>query len=506
MTQTATEVAFQIVGVSKEYPGVKALSNVTLTGYRGEVLAICGANGAGKSTLAKMIAGQEQPSAGQIRVEGYDSNISSPSNAEDAGILLMHQEPVIIDTFTVAENVFLKELSGADHVRPWNLVSKKKTKMAGEALAAVGLGSISPSAAASALTPGLRQMLAMSRTQVNPHKILLLDETTASTTEDHFQDVLALVRKERSDGTSIIFVSHRMQEVFSMSDRIAVLRGGMLVGVRNTKETSHDEIMNMMVGKTVAKLHASENGPGEDVAAMVKVRGLASGSAEDIDFDVRPGEIVGLYGLVGSGRSSIARSISGQQDRDAGKVEINGRVVHPKTPRQALAVKIAYATENRRKDGFTPDFSNGHNITLATLGKYARFGVLNLKYEARRVDELITKYQIKGTGTTLTADLSGGNQQKVCLAKWLETDPELIVLDEPTKGIDVGARTSVYQIIRAVAELGKAVVVVSSEAEEIMMLCHRTLIIRAGAIVDCMTPEHNTIDDVIRASLRGKKQ
>jgi ABC-type sugar transport system ATPase subunit len=377
--------------------------------------------------------------------------------------------------------------------------------MAEEALAAVGLSNISPSAATSTLTPGLRQMLAMSRTQVNPHNILLLDETTASTTEEHFQDVLALVEKERSEGTSIIFVSHRMQEVFSMSDRIAVLRGGRLIGVRNTRETDHDEILTMMVGESVAKLDASKSGPGEEVAPMVKVRGLASGSAKNIDFDVRPGEIVGLYGLVGSGRSSIARSISGQQDRDAGTVEINGRFVHPKTPRHALAAKIAYASEDRRKEGFIPAFSNGHNITLTTLERYAKFGVLNLKYEARRVDELIAKFQIRGTGTSFTANLSGGNQQKVCLAKWLETEPDLILLDEPTKGIDVGARMSIYQTIRTLADLGKAVVVISSEAEEIMMLCNRTLIIRDGAIVDRMTSNDNTIDDVIRASLGGKE-
>lgn len=497
------EIAFSVEDVSMIFPGVRALSGVSLVGYPGEVLAICGANGAGKSTLAGVLAGQTKPSEGRVRIAGYDGEIDSPSDAEDAGILLMHQEPLVIDTFTVQENVWLKQLSGSGSAKGWKR-AKNDPAGARKALDAVGLSEVSLKQPASSLPPGLRQMLALSRTQVVPHRILLLDETTASTTEEHFQDVLQLVAAERAAGTSIIFVSHRMQEVFSMSDRIAVLRNGQLVGIKETAKTDHDEILTMMVGERVAAIEPPENAPGPEVEPIVVVEGLSAGSARDISFSIRPGEILGMYGLVGSGRSSIARSISGQQERYSGTVTINGRETTAKTPYQALDDGVVYVSEDRRKEGFLPDFDNRQNMTISTLGRYSKGGVLRLRYEREETDRLIAEYQVKGTGSTLTRTLSGGNQQKVCLAKWLEAEPDFVILDEPTKGIDIAARMNIYQIVRRLAEAGKAVLVVSSEAEEVTSLCHRILIARDGEIVAEMEPHTDTADDVIRASLGGK--
>ncbi|MGJ0204254.1 ATP-binding cassette domain-containing protein [Leucobacter sp. gxy201] len=503
LDENGREIAFSIEDVSMVFPGVRALSGVSLFGYPGEVLAICGANGAGKSTLAGVLAGQTVPTEGRVRIAGYAGEITSPSDAEDAGILLMHQEPLVIDTFTVQENVWLKQLSGSGGSRGWKRV-KTDAVGARKALDAVGLTDVPLKQSASSLPPGLRQMLALSRTQVVPHRILLLDETTASTTEEHFQDVLQLVAAERAAGTSIIFVSHRMQEVFSMADRIAVLRNGRLVGIRETASTDHDEILTMMVGERVAAIEPPENAPGPEIEPLVRVEGLAAGSAHDISFTIRPGEILGMYGLVGSGRSSIARAISGQQERYAGTVTIGGRETHARTPFHALDDGVVYVSEDRRKEGFLPDFSNGQNMTISTLGRYSKGGVLKLREERAEVDRLITEYQVKGTGSTLTRTLSGGNQQKVCLAKWLEAEPEFVILDEPTKGIDIAARMNIYQIIRRLADAGKAVLVVSSEAEEATALCHRILIARDGEIVAEMHPHTDTADDVIRASLGGK--
>lgn len=495
-------VAFDVSGVSKTYPGVKALDNVSLTGYAGEVLAICGANGAGKSTLARLLAGQEFPTEGTIHITGHDTPIDGPADAADAGILLMHQEPMIIDDFTVAENVWLQGISSAGTVKPWQLAPRKRGDVTREVLSSVGLEGLSPDRLGRDLGPGLRQMLALSRTQVNPHKILLLDETTASTTEEHFKDVLDLVQRERDAGVSVIFVSHRMPEVFAMSDRIAVLRNGALVDVVKTSETTPSEVMTLMIGEAVSALESPPPVAAND-QPILTVERLSSGSATDISFEVQPGEVLGIYGLVGSGRSSIIRSISGNQSRDAGVVRLRDKPVHPKNPGDAARVGIAYLTEDRRKEGFVKDFTNGENMTLATPKHFSRFGIINRRAESRRVGELITEYQVKGGGATLTRTLSGGNQQKVIIAKWLEARPEVVLLDEPTKGIDVGARLNIYQIVRAVADEGKGVVVVTSEAEEALMLCNRILVLKEGRFVGEYLPASSTTDDLIRASLGG---
>lgn len=496
-------VAFEVTEASKSYPGVTALDRVSLTGYAGEVLAICGANGAGKSTLARLLAGQEQPSSGSVRVAGYDQRIDGPAAAADAGILLMHQEPMVIDDFTIGENVWLKDISSAGRVRPWGTVSpRRKAKATRAALDSVGLIGVSAERPARELGPGLRQMLALSRTQVTPHKVLLLDETTASTTEEHFKDVLDLVQRERESGVSVIFVSHRMPEVFAMADRIAVLRNGQLVDVVRTADTTPDEVMTLMIGEAVSALQSPPPITTTE-QPVLEVEGLSSGSADDVSFSVQPGEVLGIYGLVGSGRSSIVRSISGNQSRDSGTVRLRGRVIRPRSPRDAVRAGIAYLTEDRRREGFVKDFTNGENMTLATPGKFSRFGILDVRKERRRIGELIREFQVKGGPNTFTRTLSGGNQQKVIIAKWMETSPDVVLLDEPTKGIDVGARLNIYQIIRALADEGKGVVVVTSEAEEALMLCNRILILKEGRFVGEYHPETSTTDDLIRASLGG---
>lgn len=496
--------AFVINNASKSYPGVQALEGVSLEGYPGEVLAICGANGAGKSTLAKLLAGQELPSGGSISINGYSGQVKSPSDAEEAGILLMHQEPLVIDEFTVAENVWLRELSSANRTKPWDLRRGGRIEQTREALNKVGMKDVPLSAFGSSLAPGLRQMLALSRTQVSEHQILLLDETTASTTEEHFKDVEALVEHERSAGVSIVFVSHRMPEVFALADRIAVLRNGKLVGVVRTKETTPDEVMTMMIGEAVSALSAPTPVDTTATTPVLKVSDFSSGSAKNVNFEVYPGEIVGIYGLVGSGRSSVGRAITGHQDRLGGDVQIHGKTVEFFDPRAALRGRVAYLTEDRRREGFVKDFTNGENMTLSTLSRFSTWGVINRKSEQRRVRELTVEYQIKGGAEALTSTLSGGNQQKVCIAKWLEADPDLVILDEPTKGIDVGARLNIYQIARALADKGKGLVVITSEAEEALMLCNRILIMRDGELVKEFLPANSTTDDLIRSALGGE--
>lgn len=499
---TTATPAFQLEGVSKSYPGVHALRDVSLTGFRGEVLAICGANGAGKSTMARLLAGQETPTSGTVRIGEVD-HIRRPADAEAAGVLLMHQEPLVIEDFTVEENVWLKALSSADGVRAWGLVPRDRGQRTRAALEAVGLGDVDPRTPAKALGPGPRQMLALSRTSVNRHDVLLLDETTASTTEEHFRDVLELVDRERESGVCVVFVSHRMPEVFAMADRIAVLRNGRLVDVVRTADTTPDEVLTMMIGEAVSALEPFDIQPDPAEEPILQVRGLRSGSAHDIDLDVRPGEIVGIYGLVGSGRSSIARAISGHQSRDAGTVTVHGRPIPSGSPRGAVDKGIAYLSEDRRREGFVPAFTNALNLTLATPGQDSTWGVINTRKEKARVASMLQRYQVKGGAETFTKSLSGGNQQKVCIAKWLEATPEVMVLDEPTKGIDVRARLNIYEIMRSLAEQGKGVLVITSEAEEALKLCSRVLVLRDGEFVGTFDPLTSTTDDLIRASLGG---
>ncbi|MBM9468863.1 sugar ABC transporter ATP-binding protein [Nakamurella leprariae] len=500
-TDPQQTVAFRATGVKKHYPGVKALDGVDLTGYAGEVLAVCGANGAGKSTFAKLLAGVETPTDGDIMVAGYPHPVRNAAEAEQAGVLMMHQEPLIIDDFTVGENVWLYKLRAGRDIRPWAQKTNTNSQRTREVLRGVGLGHLRTTELARGLGPGQRQMLSLSRAAVTKHRIMILDETTASTSEEHFNDILDLVRREKAAGTCIIFVSHRLNEVFAMADRIAVLRNGRLVDVVRAADSSPDDVTALMIGQALKALARPAPVEHHGAPPVISVQDLYGGSARGVSFDVRSGEIVGLYGLVGSGRSSVARTVTGQRQAVGGVVTMRGERIKLSTPGDALRRRIAYLTEDRRLEGFVNDFDNGQNMSLVVLPRMARAGVVNAGQEKARVKELIRDFQVKGGVKTMTKSLSGGNQQKVVVAKWLEADPDFVVLDEPTKGIDVGARANIYEIIQSVAARGKAVLVVSSEAEELLSLCHRILVMRNGKVVAEFDPEHADTDDLIRTAL-----
>ncbi len=495
------QIAFTATDVKKHYPGVKALDGVSLQGYAGEVLAVCGANGAGKSTFAKLLAGVDTPTDGVISVTGYPHPVRNAAEAEQAGVLMMHQEPLIIDDFTVGENVWLYKLRAGRDIRPWAQKVDTNSERTREVLRGVGLGQLRTSQLARDLGPGQRQMLSLSRAAVTQHKIMILDETTASTSEEHFNDILDLVAREKAAGTSIIFVSHRLNEVFAMADRIAVLRNGTLVDVVQAADTDADEITTLMIGQALKALARPAPPKADKTVPIIEVKDLYGGSANGVSFSIKPGEIVGLYGLVGSGRSSVARSITGQKRAVDGTITINGEQAQFSSPGAALQKRVAYLTEDRRLEGFVSDFDNGQNLSLVILPKWSNVGVVQSAREKTRVRELITEFQVKGGPATYTRTLSGGNQQKVCVAKWLEADPDFIVLDEPTKGIDVGARANIYEIIHSVAARDKGVLVVSSEAEELLQLCHRILVMRDGKVVAEFDPDEATTDDLIRTAL-----
>jgi ribose transport system ATP-binding protein len=467
-----TAAVFDAADVSKSFPGVQALSGVTLQGLPGEVLAICGANGAGKSTLSKLIAGLMEPTSGEVRVNGKALDHAEPRARLEAGVLMMYQEPLILEHLSVEENLWLFDLN-----RSWSSLRPRRDPARTRALLTrVGLGGVDPHQPAGDLTPGNRHMLALARVFVVEHRLLILDETTASTNEEHFEIVVDIVRQRKAAGTCVIFVSHKLNEVRVLADRIAVLRDGRLIDVVPAQGRTEEDISAMMIGERLSALEPKAAPAVVPAEPILEVWGLRTGRLRGVDLSVRPGEILGIYGLVGSGRSTLGKALGGHFSFKAETVKLAGRPVAIRSPGDAIASGICYLTEDRHKEGFIPHFDNMANISLVVLNSLSKSGVVDRKAELRLGQRMIGEFAIKGTPEGMTTNLSGGNQQKVCVAKWAATDARVFVIDEPTKGVDVGAKRQIYGIIRSFAEAGKGVVLISSEAEELMHLADRALV------------------------------
>ena len=463
---------FDAVAVGKSFPGIQALQGVSLAGYPGEVIAICGANGAGKSTFSRLLAGLMSPSEGAIRLGGAPLKHHAPRDGLDAGVLMMHQEPLIVEDLSVEENLWLFDLN-----RSWAALTLRHDRAESRALLdRVGLQTVDLSQPAGDLTPAGRHMLALARVFIVPHRLLILDETTASTNEEHFAIVVDIVRQRRAAGTCVIFVSHKLNEVQVVADRIAVLRDGRLIDVVAAQGHTEEDISAMMIGERLSALAAKAAPAMLKGDAMLNVAGFCSGRLKGIDLAIRPGEVVGLYGLVGSGRSTLGRGLGGHLGFTASRLDVAGRPVTIGSPRDAIAAGLCYLTEDRHKEGFVPHFSNQFNMSLVTLTALARSGVIDRGQEARLGTRLIQTFEVKGDLGDLTANLSGGNQQKICVAKWAAASAKVMIIDEPTKGVDVGAKRQIYAIIEQFAREGKAVLLISSEAEEVMHLADRTLV------------------------------
>ncbi|MBD9626948.1 sugar ABC transporter ATP-binding protein [Ensifer sp. ENS06] len=463
---------FEAEDVYKVYGNVRALEGVSLAGYAGEVLAICGANGAGKSTLSKLLAGLVRPSTGTILLAGEPMRHNSPREGIEAGVLMMYQEPLIVDHLSVEENLWLFDLN-----RRWSSLRLRRDRSeTRKLLDRVGLSRVDPDRPAGELTPGNRHMLALARVFIVQHRLLILDETTASTNEEHFRIVVDIVRHQKAQGACVIFVSHKLNEVRELADRIAVLRDGKLIDVVSAEKRSEEDISAMMIGERLSALEPKSAPAVPDEAPLLEVRNFRSGRVQGVDLTVRPGEVVGLYGLVGSGRSTVGRALGGHFHFAADKLRIAGKNVAIRSPREAIASGICYLTEDRHKEGFIPHFSNQSNMSLVILDTLSRRRIIDHGQEARLGTQLIEQFQIKGSLEGLTVDLSGGNQQKVCVAKWAASSTKLLIIDEPTKGVDVGAKRQIYEIIEEFARQGKGVLLISSEAEELMHLSDRAIV------------------------------
>ena len=469
-------------GVGKAFPGVKALDGVDFELRVGEVMALVGENGAGKSTLLKILAGVYQPDEGEISVAGNRVEISDPQVSQSLNIAMIHQELNLAEHLSVAENVFVgreprTKLGFVDFRR----MNGETRKLFEESLRT---GDIDPRVEVRRLSIAQKQLVEIARALSLEADVIVMDEPTSSLSESEVKVLLELVSRLREGGLAVIYVSHRLDEIFEVGDRVTILRDGKLVGVRSTKETSPDEVVRMMVGRELEDLYG-EAEETQSSEAGFEVRDLVlPGASEGIGFRVRAGEIVGLSGLMGAGRTELARAIFGADPVDGGAVLVEGEEVPLGSPGKAIEAGIGYVPEDRKLQGLFLGMSVRENVTAASTRHAGRGGFIRFREDRRLAEEAREQFKIRAASVEQSVrDLSGGNRQKVVLAKWLAVGPKVLILDEPTRGVDVGGKAEIYGLIRQMARQGMALVVISSELPEVLGISDRVLVMRQGMMV-----------------------
>jgi ABC-type sugar transport system ATPase subunit len=486
----------ELVGITKKYPGVVALADVSLRVRAGEIHALAGENGAGKSTLMKILGGAAAPDAGQIRVDGDEVRFRSPADAIQRGISVVHQELVGAPPLSVTENILLGRLprTPTGRVR-W----REAHATARQVLDRLGLA-VSERTELSRLSLGQQQLVEIARALVRDVRVLVLDEPSAILGHRDLDVLYNVVRSLRDRGVGIVYISHRLKEVLSLSDRVTVLKDGRLQGTVEVAELEEDKLVTMMTGR---QLTAPERPPTRGPRRPVlQVRGLSFAPwALPVDLELGEGEIVGLAGLVGSGRTELARAVIGA-DRAVGQVSVGGQTLRRRSPRSARRAGIGYLPEDRKDQGLLLDRSIQENVGLASLPSRSRLGVISRRRDREQVRDLTAQVRLKSAGIHQPASsLSGGNQQKVMLARWLAAAPKVLILDEPTRGIDVGGKSEIYRLMRGLADDGVSVLMISSEIEEILAMSDRVLVMRQGRIVAELVGDDITEDNVSRAAI-----
>jgi ribose transport system ATP-binding protein len=467
--------------VSKTFPGVKALNEVRLQAWAGEVHALMGENGAGKSTLMKILSGAYQPDAGaEILIDGQKVDIADPIAAKRHGIAIIYQELALAPNLSVAENIYL-----GDEINHRGLIDRKAMyENCRPVLERLG-APFRPETPVGTLSIAEQQLVEIARALHAKSKILVLDEPTTALSNRETERLFALVRQLRSEGIALIYISHRMAEVYELSDRVSVLRDGSYVGTLERDEISADTLVKMMVGRDLSTFYKKEHDPNAVRGPVIlEVSGLTDGGrrVKPCSFQLHRGEVLGIAGLVGSGRTELARLIFGADDSAGGEIRVDGRPVRIAGPQDALDLGIAYLTEDRKALGLFLDMSCGENINMGVYHRDARpGGVLDLGAARRRAEAAFRALRVRAASPLVTVgSLSGGNQQKVLLSRWLEIGPKVLILDEPTRGVDIGAKSEIYRIIDELAQKGIGIIVISSELPEIIGICDRVLVMREG--------------------------
>lgn len=486
-------------GIDKSFGSNQVLKQAGFTLESGEVHALMGENGAGKSTLMKILTGVYTKDAGTVLVDGKEVNYKNPQEAEKAGIVFIYQELNVMFDLTVEENLFMgKEIHGKFGICDKKAMQKK----AQEALNTLGVN-ISPKTVMSELSVGQQQMVEICKALMADAKVIIMDEPTAALTQSETVALFKVIESLRKKGVSMVYISHRMEEIFELCDRITVLRDGSYIGVKNIPETNMNEIVKMMIGREIGERY-----PSRDVKIgkeVLKVKGLTrKGTFHDVSFSVRAGEVLGVSGLMGAGRTEIMQAIFGNLSYESGTIEIDGEEVKISNPRQAMEHGIGFITEDRKTEGLMLDKSIRENISLCNLGRISKSSVISKEAEKDMVAEAIKDLHIKCFGPFHECNnLSGGNQQKVVLAKWILTNPKILILDEPTRGVDIGAKKEIYNIINKLAAQGVAIIMVSSELPEVLGMSDNIMVVREGEVRGIISYEEANQERVMTLATGG---
>lgn len=487
--------ALTMTGISKSFPGVNALTDVNLTVHAGQIHAIVGENGAGKSTLMKVLAGVYQPDGGAIEIDGSVTVLSTPLDAQRLGIRMVYQELNLVPDLSVAENISLGQMK-----HRFGFLDKKSMMAAAEKVLAELDARIDARELVGNLTVSQQQLIEIAKAYLAEPRIIVLDEPTSSLSEHESQVLFSVVRRMRDKGIAVIYISHRLREVLYIADHVTVLRDGRQIDSRPVAGLTPHDMIRLMVGRELTDVFPKRIVEIGDV--VLEVAGLTrEGVFSDISLQVRSGEIVGLAGLVGSGRTEVARVLFGLDKKDSGTVTVGGKDVSIRRPRDGVANGIAYVPEDRKADGIVPDLSIKDNITLPILGKLQTAGIIRAGEEQELAADYIERLGVSPADPNRRIDtLSGGNQQKAVLGKWLATKPTVLILDEPTRGVDVGAKADIHTIIGELAAQGVAILMISSELPEVLAVSDRIYVLHEGTMTAEFARAEATEENVMSAA------
>lgn len=488
-----------MINISKVFPGVKALDDVQIDAYSGEVLALLGENGAGKSTLMKILSGVYKKDKGKIFIKGEEINIHGIKDAERLGISIIHQELSLLPNLPVYENIFLgnEKFSAFTRRLDKNEMKNKSDKLLKE----IGCN-IDVRAIVKDLNVGEMQIIEIIKAVSKNSQIIVMDEPTTALTDVETEKLFEIIEKLKKQGIAVIYISHRMDEIFKICDRVTVLRDGKYIGHATVREVTKDDLISMMVGRKLeeqfpyVKINKKET--------LLKVDNLCwKDKIKNVSFEAKEGEILGIAGLMGSGRTEVAKLIFGEYKKTSGEIYISGKNVSIESPKDAIENGVAYLSEDRKKEGLILNMSVAQNMTLCNLNKYENtFKRLSKKQELGEVNKYIDKLSIKTPGPhQLIRNLSGGNQQKVIIAKWVMISPNVLIIDEPTRGIDVGAKKEIYDVLNELKNNGKAIIMISSDMPEILGISDRILVMHEGKISGELSREESTQEAVMKYAI-----
>ena len=491
------DVILTMKGIDKSFPGVHALDHVDLEVRKGEVHALMGENGAGKSTLMKVLTGIYSKDSGTITFEGREVEFTNPREAQDAGIVIVHQELNMLGHLTVAQNIFI----GREFMKGKFIDDRKMNEEARKLFDQLGID-IDPTETMSRLTVGKQQMCEIAKAISHDAKVIIFDEPSAALTEAEIEELFKIIRDLRERQLGIVYISHRMDEIKVITDRVTVMRDGGYVGTLITKACTKEDIINMMVGRVIYEDPKTESQVAKDAPVVLKVEHLNAGRmVQDVSFELRKGEILGFSGLMGAGRTETMRALFGADPKQSGDIYVNGEKVDIKSPKDAVRHGIGYLSEDRKRFGIIVDKSVAENSTMATLDEYMKGLFIDKKKENDVAQKYVDILKTKTPGVDqLVVNLSGGNQQKVVIAKWLVRNCDILIFDEPTRGIDVGAKSEIYHLMNELVAEGKSIIMVSSEMTEILRMSDRIVIMCEGRKTGELGIEEATQERIMHAA------